>query len=172
MCVRLKYATNTLLLAMMLCVCGRLGADQAYTLSAQVEDFANKNKLGEKVGSSVESVSYKDDLTALDLIARVRADVLHRGRNVLEEDYDAAGWTLCFLPWTPPKEPSDIEKMKKLRPTLVDGVFMSEERRKKLVERLNRDRLALSADQIKEQHLKPWDFFNIKNPEKVQHPPA
>jgi hypothetical protein len=149
------------LITALLCPRGSANAQQLYTLSAQVQKFSDKNKIGEKVDLPADSIAYKDILTAVDLIGKARAEVQHRNDDVRDEDFQAAGWMLCFLPWTPPKDAQDKEKMKKLRPEFVDGVFKSEERRKKLVDLLDRDRLALSGDQIKQQHLKPWDFFKL-----------
>jgi outer membrane lipopolysaccharide assembly protein LptE/RlpB len=166
-----KRAVRALLLFAVLCPCGFLKAEQTYTLSPKLQELAIKNKVNEKLGSSTDSTLYNNTLTAIDLIAKMRAEVQHREKNILDEDYQAAGWILCVMPWTPPKLPADVDTMKKLRPLLVDGVFISELRRKKLIERLNRNLLALSADQIKQQHIKPLDFFNTEGLKDVPRPP-
>ena len=136
-----------------------LTAQQTYVISPKVRELATKDKVDQKLGSPKDSGLYIDTLTAIDLIAKERAKVLRRENGVTQEDYEAAGWMLCVLPWTPPKLPADESKIKKLRPSLVGGVFKTEDRRTKLVHRLDRRRLALNADQVKEQHLKPLDFF-------------
>jgi len=153
------------LLFALLCPFGVANAQETYALSLRVREFATKNKVDEKLRSPKESALYDDTLTAIDLIAKERAKVLHRENSVTEEDYEAAGWILCVIPWTPPKSPADVEKMTKLRPSLVDGVFRSKERRAQIIERLDRNRLAFSAKEIEKGKLRPFDILKIEKPE-------
>jgi hypothetical protein len=127
-----KRAVRVLLLCAVLCPCGFFKAEQTYILSPKLQELAIKNKVNEKLGSSTDSTLYNNTLTAIELIAKMRAEIQHPEKNVLDEDYQAAGWILCVMPWTPPKLPADVETMKKLRPLLVDGVFISEQRRRNL----------------------------------------
>jgi hypothetical protein len=151
-----KLIWSALLLILLICPIGGFTAEETYTVPTKVQDLATTNKVYEKLGSPKDQL-YNDTLTAIDLIAKTRAELMHR--NIIDEDYVAAGWILCVMPWTPPKDPPDIEKMKKLRPELVGGVFTTEDKRLKFVDHLDRSRLALSAKEIKAEHLKPWNFF-------------
>lgn len=153
---------NLFALLSLLCLPSVLNAQQAYSLSPIVQDLAAKNGVSKKLGVSTDSPLYRDTVTAIDLIAKERAAVLDRKNRLETEDYEAAGWMLCVMPWTPPKKETDREELKKLRPKLVDGVSTDENKRARLIRLIDRDRLALSADEIKEQRLRPSDFFNTK----------
>src|SRR5882724_9138445 len=102
-------AARALLFVAILYMCGAVKAEQTYTLSPKLQELAIKNNVSKKLNASTDSNLYKDTLTAIELIAKMRAEVQHREKNVSDEDYQAGGWILCVMPWTPPKLPPDVE---------------------------------------------------------------
>jgi hypothetical protein len=132
---------------------------QIYIIPRETQAFAIQNNLYRAIGDANPSL-YVDTLTAVDVVATTRAASSRRGAPILE-DYQAAAWAWCILPWSPPKKPSDKAVMDKARPMLVQGAFTSETRRAEIVKRLNRDLLSLSQGELTTRGVYPQQIINI-----------
>lgn len=136
-------------------------AQEIHVLPVELQEFAIKNGLYKALGTPEKTELYVNTLTAIEVIARTRAQVAGRGTKVSIDDYGAAGWIVCLLPWPPPKAQPDIDRMRKVLPKLVADAFVSEERRQSIVKRLNLDRLKLSAKEIADRKLSPLGILSI-----------
>jgi hypothetical protein len=94
-----------------------------YILSTDVQKLAASNKIYETLGAQDKITLYVNTLTAIEVVARKRAEL--RNSNPSEEDYRFAASILCLLPWSPPKKPTDVSVMQKMRPTIVADAFVS-----------------------------------------------
>ncbi len=133
---------------------------QIYVIPRDTQEFAIQNNLYRAIGADASPSLYIDTLTAVDIVATTRATSSRRGAPILE-DYQAAAWAWCILPWSPPKKPSDKAVMDRARPMLIQGAFTSEARRADIVKRLNRDLLSLSPSDLRTREIIPQQLINI-----------
>ena len=132
-----------------------------YILSTQVQMFAAKNGVWERLGTPNVGL-YINTLTGIEIIARLRAEHARRSTGTGDEDYQAAAWILCLLPWTPPKAQQEQDRMKQIRPTLVQGLFVSEARRQAFVRRVNLSRLVLTGQQLAREGISPSGIMDLQ----------
>lgn len=135
-------------------------AQQVYIIPREIQEFATQSKLYDVIGPGASPSLYVDTLTALDVVATTRATTLRRDRPV-QEDYQAASWAWCILPWGPFKKPSDKAEMDKARPLLIQGAFISTARRTDIANRLNRDLLSLSGNDLRTRGIRPQQIIDI-----------
>jgi hypothetical protein len=124
-----------------------------YVLPVEVQQKAKENGVYDQLGTPDKITLYVNTITAIDVIAKERAKIL--ARPVQKEDYEAGGWILCVLPWTPPKTDADKMKIREARPSLVSDIFISSDRRTDLIRRLKTRLLGLSEFIVEQVHLQP-----------------
>lgn len=153
----------SLVVAALLSAPSNLTAQEAiHVLPAELQLFAIQNKIYGTLGTAEKVALYVNTLTAIELIAGLRADAMRRS-VISDEDRMAAGWVLCVVPWGPPKPEADRARIRSVLPKLVDDALVNAGRRADIVARVNRERIGLSVDELKKQNISPLGVLNVQD---------
>jgi len=158
-----RYAPFRLIMFLLVClhVASPARSQEPHLLSAAVQEFASQNGAYKLLGSPPQDL-YIDILTAMDVVAVARVQKLANTNTARVEDFQFAGWSLCWFPWVPPKSAEDRKTIAQARVRLVSGAYLSGTKRKDIAARLNLDLLPLNAASLSSKKITPVAIINLK----------